>query len=135
MLIRIFIVLEQIIILYQLIILKQIKMLKFVLINVMVQCKLVLIKVSFIELIPKKRNSFCFWWNLGNAPNYYRNTFNGPDVTDRNRHTEHATFESGMAARHEASEDDNYSQPRVFYQVRRKIFISINFDFFFCRRS
>ncbi|CAF0786115.1 unnamed protein product [Adineta steineri] len=54
--------------------------------------------------------------NQGNAPNYYRNSMNGPDVTDRNRHIEHATLESGLAARHEASDDDNYSQPRVFYQ-------------------
>ncbi len=82
----------------------------------------------------EKKIILFFSRNLGNAPNYYRNTFNGPDVTDRNRHTEHATFESGMAARHDASEDDNYSQPRVFYQVRRKIFISINF-YFFCRKS
>ncbi len=58
--------------------------------------------------------------NLGNAPNYYRNTFNGPDVTNRDQHIEHATFESGMAARHDASDDDNYSQPRVFYQVKFK---------------
>ena len=39
-------------------------------------------------------------------------------MTDRERHIEHATFESGMAARHEANDDDNYSQPRIFYQVR-----------------
>jgi hypothetical protein len=25
-----------------------------------------------------------------------------------------------MAARHDASDDDNYSQPRVFYQVKFK---------------
>jgi catalase len=54
--------------------------------------------------------------NQGKAPNYYRNTFHGPDVTNRDRHIEHATFESGMAARHEASDDDNYTQPRAFYQ-------------------
>lgn len=55
--------------------------------------------------------------NQGNAPNYHRNTFNGPDVTSRDQHLEHATFESGMATRHESNADDNYSQPRVFYQV------------------
>jgi len=54
--------------------------------------------------------------NQGNGPNYYRNTFHGPDVTDRNAHVEHATVESGMAARHEAKDDDNFTQPRVFYQ-------------------
>jgi catalase len=54
--------------------------------------------------------------NQGSAPNYYRNSMNGPDVTNRAAHIEHATEESGMAARHDASEDDNYSQPRVFYQ-------------------
>lgn len=56
--------------------------------------------------------------NLGNAPNYYKNSFNGPEVTNRDQHLEHATFESGLAARHEAKDDDNYSQPRVFYQVK-----------------
>jgi len=54
--------------------------------------------------------------NQGNAPNYYKNSFNGPEVTNRDQHLEHATFESGLAARHEAKDDDNYSQPRVFYQ-------------------
>jgi hypothetical protein len=33
-----------------------------------------------------------------------------------------------MAARHEANDDDNYSQPRVFYQVRNAI--SKSFDLF-----
>ena len=69
---------------------------------------------------------------VGNAPNYYRNTFNGPDVTSRDQHLEHATFESGMATRHEANADDNYSQPRMFYQVNlsnspRVFFFSIEF--------
>jgi catalase len=59
--------------------------------------------------------------HAGNAPNYYRNTFNGPDVTNRDKHLEHATFESGLATRHEAKDDDNYSQPRVFYQVKSKM--------------
>jgi len=53
--------------------------------------------------------------NHGGRPNYYRNTFHGPEVTDREQHIEHATFESGMAARHEAGDDDNFTQPRVFY--------------------
>jgi catalase len=53
----------------------------------------------------------------GSCPNYYRNQFHGPDVKDRDRHLEHATFESGMAGRHEANDDDNYSQARLFYQV------------------
>ena len=57
---------------------------------------------------------------VGNAPNYYRNTFNGPDVTNREQHLEHVKLESGLAARHEAKDDDNYSQPRVFYQVNKK---------------
>jgi len=54
--------------------------------------------------------------NQGGCPNFYRNTFHGPDVTNRDKHIEHATFESGLAARHEAGDDDNFSQPRVFYQ-------------------
>jgi catalase len=58
----------------------------------------------------------------GGRPNYYRNTFHGPEVVDRARNIEHATFESGMAARHEANDDDNYSQPRVFYQVKKEDF-------------
>lgn len=56
--------------------------------------------------------------SLGGCPNYYRNSFHGPEVTNREKHLEHATFESGMAARHEANDDDNFSQPRVFYQVK-----------------
>jgi len=60
--------------------------------------------------------SFLFLF-LGGCPNYYRNTFHGPDVTNGEKYLEHATFESGMAARHEANDDDNYSQPRVFYHV------------------
>jgi catalase len=54
--------------------------------------------------------------NQGNAPTYYRNSFNGPDVTNRDKHIEHATFESGMAARYEARDEDNFTQPRVLYQ-------------------
>ncbi|CAF0854122.1 unnamed protein product [Adineta steineri] len=54
--------------------------------------------------------------NFGGRPNYYKNSMHGPDVTNRERHLEHATFESGMAARHEAGGDDNFSQPRIFYQ-------------------
>jgi len=54
--------------------------------------------------------------NHGGRPNYYRNSYHGPEVTNRDKHIEHATFESGMAARHEAGDDDNFSQPRVFYQ-------------------
>jgi catalase len=56
----------------------------------------------------------------GGCPTYYRNTFHGPEVTDPQRHLEHATFESGLAARHEANDDDNFSQARVFYQVTKK---------------
>jgi catalase len=85
----------------------------------MEQCKPVLIKVNIIKILLKK-NMFFFFCNLGSAPNYFKNTFHGPDVTSREKHLEHATFESGLAARHEASEDDNYSQPRVFYQVKKK---------------
>ena len=87
---------------------------KSVRINAMVQCKLVIIKVKPIGKNPSLISS-----NLqGGSPNYYRNTFHGPEVTNRDKHIEHATFESGMAARHETNDDDNYSQPRIFYQVR-----------------
>ncbi|CAF4686920.1 unnamed protein product [Rotaria sp. Silwood1] len=54
--------------------------------------------------------------NHSGCPNYYRNTFHGPEVMKPEKYLEHATFESGMAARHEANDDDNYSQPRIFYQ-------------------
>jgi catalase len=63
----------------------------------------------------------CKFFDLGGSPNYYRNTYHGPDVTNRDKHIEHATFESGMAARHEANDDDNFSQPRIFYQVNKSI--------------
>ena len=64
-----------------------------------------------------EKNAKCTFVFLDGAPNYYRNNFNGPDVTNVSAHLEHATFESGMATRHDASEDDNFSQPRIFYQV------------------
>jgi len=53
--------------------------------------------------------------NQGGAPNYHRNNFQGPIVTSRAEHIEHATFESGMCDRFEAEADDNFSQPRTFY--------------------
>ncbi len=59
-----------------------------------------------------------FFFIKGGCPTFYRNSFHGPDITNRDKHIEHATFESGMAARHEANDDDNYSQPRIFYQVK-----------------
>lgn len=54
--------------------------------------------------------------NFEGRPNYYRNSFHGPEVVNRERNLEHATLESGLAARHEAGDDDNFTQPRVFYR-------------------
>jgi hypothetical protein len=36
-----------------------------------------------------------------------------------------------MAARHEANDDDNFSQPRVFYQVNKKTIFNNNYYFGF----
>jgi catalase len=88
----------------------------------MVPCKLAIIKVRLLE---RMSCNLCFLIEDG-CPNYYRNTFHGPDVTNREKHIEHATFESGLAARHEAGDDDNFSQPRIFYRVNSKISLIIN---------
>ncbi|CAF0958252.1 unnamed protein product [Didymodactylos carnosus] len=53
--------------------------------------------------------------NYGGCPNYYRNEFHGPDVTSRQAHLEHAMYEVGMTDRYQSEDDDNYTQPRVFY--------------------
>ena len=88
----------------------------------MVLCKSVTISVCSTAAFHQSKT--CVFIFVGGCPNYYRNTFHGPEVTDRSKHLEHATFESGMAARHEANDDDNFSQPRVFYQVSQSILLS-----------
>ena len=71
-----------------------------------------------LEFLNRDKDERLFIILSGGRPNYYRNSYNGPEVTNRERHLEHATFESGMAARHDANDDDNYSQARDFYQVK-----------------
>lgn len=52
--------------------------------------------------------------NQNGAPNYYPNSFNGP-VDDR-RFSERAWQVSGEIRRYESADEDNYSQPQVFYR-------------------
>ena len=119
--IRIFIVLEQTNISFRWTIRKRIRKWKYALINAMVLCKSALIKVresnSVLNFLYMKDH-----FSIGNSPNYIGNSFHGPEVTSRQAHLEHATFESGMAARHETSQDDNFTQPRVFYTVCLNLF-------------
>ena len=90
--------------------------------NAMVPCKWAPITVRSPRLSHGEEEEILFAGRLGGRPNYYRNSYNGPEVTDRERHLEHATFESGMAGRHEDNDDDNFSQARDFYLVKESFF-------------
>jgi catalase len=54
--------------------------------------------------------------NQGGAPNYHPNSFNGPDNDSRAKALSPPFAVSGEATRYDTGEEDNYSQPRVFYQ-------------------
>lgn len=49
--------------------------------------------------------------------NYYQNTFYGDDVKNPTKFLEYAKFESGMAARYEVKNDDQFQQLRILYYV------------------
>lgn len=56
----------------------------------------------------------CVTDNQKGAPNYYPNSFCGPE--DNARHVEHRDTFTGDVQRYNSSEDDNYSQATVFYR-------------------
>lgn len=53
--------------------------------------------------------------NQGNAPNYYPNSFTGPEPMQRARDLEPSYKISGDAYRIETGDEDNFTQPRIFW--------------------
>lgn len=54
--------------------------------------------------------------NQGGAPNYHPNSFDGPNECPRAKSLATTVNASGDIKRHDTGNDDNFSQPRVFYQ-------------------
>ncbi|XP_055537293.1 catalase isoform X1 [Wyeomyia smithii] len=55
--------------------------------------------------------------NQGGAPNYYPNSFSGPEPCPFARKLQNSTFKaSGDVQRYETGDDDNFSQPAIFYR-------------------
>lgn len=54
--------------------------------------------------------------NQGGTPNYHPNSFNGPNDDTRARRLSPAYTISGDAYRYDSKDEDNFSQPRVFYR-------------------
>lgn len=54
--------------------------------------------------------------NQGGAPNYHPNSFSGPTDDKRAKDLQPPFAVSGDVQRYDTGEEDNFSQPRVFYQ-------------------
>ncbi|XP_031347420.1 catalase-like [Photinus pyralis] len=54
--------------------------------------------------------------NQGGAPNYHPNSFGGPNSSKRAKDLLIHFEENGITDRYDARDNDNYSQPRIFYQ-------------------
>ncbi|XP_044737518.1 catalase-like isoform X2 [Chrysoperla carnea] len=52
----------------------------------------------------------------GGAPNYHPNSFCGPEVDPRAQKLQPKFLVSGDVYRYDSGDEDNYSQPRIFYQ-------------------
>jgi catalase len=52
--------------------------------------------------------------NQKDAPNYYPNSFNGPE--DNPRYLEHSDTLTGDVGRYNTADDDNFTQPGIFYR-------------------
>lgn len=57
----------------------------------------------------------CFGDNQGGAPNYYPNSFSGPEPSQRARNLEPAYKLSGDVQRYDSGDEDNFTQPRIFW--------------------
>lgn len=57
----------------------------------------------------------CFNDNQGGAPNYYPNSFSGPEPLQRASDLEPPYKVSGDVYRHESGDEDNFTQPRIFW--------------------
>jgi catalase len=53
--------------------------------------------------------------NQGGAPNYYPNSFSGPEPSEEARALEPAYRVSGDVYRFDSGDEDNFTQPRVFW--------------------
>src|SRR5690349_18405161 len=53
--------------------------------------------------------------NQGNAPNYYPNSFSGPEQSQRTRDLEPRYKVSGDVYRFESGDEDNFTQARIFW--------------------
>lgn len=53
--------------------------------------------------------------NQGGAPNYYPNSFSGPEPVQRARDLEPPYKVSGDIYRFDSGDEDNYSQPAIFW--------------------
>lgn len=54
--------------------------------------------------------------NQGSAPNYHPNSFDGPDECPRAKSLSTSVKFSGDVKRFDSGNEDNFSQPRIFYQ-------------------
>lgn len=57
----------------------------------------------------------CVTDNQGGAPNYYPNSFSGPEPSEVARALEPPYRVSGDVYRFDSGDEDNFSQPRVFW--------------------
>lgn len=55
--------------------------------------------------------------NQGNAPNYYPNSFGGPEPSQRARDLEPIFKVTGDVNRFDSGDEDNFTQPRIFWDV------------------
>lgn len=53
--------------------------------------------------------------NQGNSPNYYPNSFSGPEPSQRARDLEPTYKVSGDVYRFDSGEEDNFTQARIFW--------------------
>lgn len=53
--------------------------------------------------------------NQGGAPNYYPNSFSGPEPIQRARNLEPPYKVNGDVNRFDSGDEDNYSQPAIFW--------------------
>jgi len=62
-----------------------------------------------------------FGENGGDSPNYYPNSFKGPEPTGKAAQESQFVLEKEIVARFESGDDDNYSQPADMWKNVKKI--------------
>lgn len=63
----------------------------------------------------QRDGAMCFTDNQGGAPNYYPNSFGGPNESERARKLAPPEHLQGDAYRYSSGNEDNFSQPSIFY--------------------